>query len=226
MPRLPFANRETAGDALAEALRTYHGRTDTLVLGLPRGGVPVAARVAETIEAPLDIMVVRKLGTPGQEELAMGAIASGGGRVLNEDVVRELGIRDETLDAVTRRERTELDRRERAYRGERPFPNLSGLCVILVDDGVATGATMMAAVEAVRTVGAGEVVVAVPVAPPDTVTRLQERADSVVCLETPEPFLGVGRWYRDFGQTADEEVVRLLTAAWHRTRPGVPAKEP
>ena len=216
MSHLPFANRDQAGEALAGALGAYRNRWDVLVLGLPRGGVPVAARVAGEIGAPLDVMVVRKLGTPGQEELAMGAIASGGGRVLNEDVVGGLGISAETLDRVTQRERRELRRREEAYRGDRPFPDLNGRCVVLVDDGIATGATMRAAVGAVRAVGAAEVVVAVPVAPGDTVLTLRHEADAVVCLETPEPFMGVGRWYSDFGQTRDDEVVSLLQAAWRR----------
>ncbi len=216
MSRLPFPNREKAGDALASALGRYGDRSDVLVMGLPRGGVPVAARVAAGLAAPLDLMVVRKLGTPGQEELAMGAIASGGGRVLNSDVVNQLGISGETLERVTDREREELQRRERAYRGDRPFPDLAGRCVILVDDGIATGATMRAAVEAVQAVGAGSVVVAVPVAPAETVRRLRDEADDVVCLETPEPFMGVGQWYADFGQTADEEVIELLQSAWRR----------
>ena len=213
---LPFADRNKAGEALASALGSYRNRSDVLVMGLPRGGVPVAARVAAEIGAPLDLMVVRKLGTPGQEELAMGAIASGGGRVVNEDVVRELRISAETLDRVTERERRELRRRQEAYRGDRPFPDLTGRCVILVDDGVATGATMRAAVGAVRAVGAAEVVVAVPVAPGDAVLMLRREADAVICLETPEPFMGVGRWYGDFGQTRDDEVVSLLQAAWRR----------
>lgn len=216
MSRLPFANREQAGDALAEALSDYRGRDDVLVMGLPRGGVPVAARVAAGLGAPLDLMVVRKLGTPGQEELAMGAIASGGGQVLNEDVVRDLAIGQETIDRVAERERRELARREEAYRGARSSPDLRNRCVILVDDGIATGATMRAAVGAVRAVDAREVVVAVPVAPPETAWTLEREADRIVCLETPEPFMGVGRWYRDFGQTSDDEVVGLLQEAWRK----------
>lgn len=211
---LPLTDRYAAGRLLADALGAYRSRTDVIALGLPRGGVPVAAEVARALGVGLDVMVVRKLGTPGQEELAMGAIASGGGRVLNEDVVAHLRIPRGEIEEAVERERAELARRERDYRGERPGPRLDGRCVILVDDGLATGATMRVAVRAARSAGAAAVVVAVPVAPPDTVARLGHEADDVVCLATPEPFMGVGRWYRDFAQISDREVRDLLLAAW------------
>lgn len=214
MPELPFENRREAGAHLGAALTSYRGRHDLLVLGLPRGGVPVADEVAQALEAPLDLMLVRKLGTPGQEELAMGAIASGGGQVFNEALLRQLNVDRRTIDATLERERAELERREEAYRGSRETPNLRGRCVMLVDDGLATGATMRAAVQAARQAGAAEVVVAVPVAPPDIVESLRAEADAVVCLATPEPFFGVGRWYRRFEQTSDEEVVSVLARAW------------
>lgn len=213
MARLPFEDRRQAGRLLAEALAGYRGRGDLLVLGLPRGGLPVAAEVARALGAPLDLILVRKLGVPGHEELAMGAIASGGGEVLNDDVVRQLGISQAAIDEVAGEEWRELARRERRYRGEREWPRIRDRCVVLVDDGVATGATMRAAVHAVRDAGAAEVVVAVPVAPPDTVDRLRGAADDVVCVATPEPFMGVGQWYRDFRQTTDQEVVDILEAA-------------
>jgi len=214
VPELPFENRREAGAHLGAALTSYRGRHDLLVLGLPRGGVPVADEVAQALEAPLDLMLVRKLGTPGQEELAMGAIASGGGQVFNEALLRQLNVDRRTIDATLERERAELERREEAYRGSRETPNLRGRCVMLVDDGLATGATMRAAVQAARQAGAAEVVVAVPVAPPDIVESLRAEADAVVCLATPEPFFGVGRWYRRFEQTSDEEVVSVLARAW------------
>lgn len=213
MAAAPFEDRTAAGRALAAALGAYRGRADLVVLGLPRGGLPVAREVAEALGAPLDLILVRKLGVPGHEELAMGAIASGGGRVLNEDVVGQLGLGEDTIEAVANAEWDELARRERTYRGDRAWPRIEGRCVILVDDGVATGATMRAAAQAVRAAGAAEVVVAVPVAPPDTVARLRAAADDVVCVDTPEPFMGVGRWYRDFRQTTDEEVIAILEAA-------------
>lgn len=209
----PFGDRVEAGQRLAKALLDYAGRDDVLILALPRGGVPVGYEVARRLGAPLDVAVVRKLGTPGQEELAMGAIAMGGARVLNTDVVRSLRIADDVIERVAEREQRELERREREYRGERPKPNVAGRCIILVDDGLATGATMRAAVAALRQLDPRQIVVAVPVAPPDTVARLRSEADKVVCLETPEPFFGVGQWYADFSQTTDEEVRRLLDEA-------------
>jgi predicted phosphoribosyltransferase len=184
-----------------------------LVLALPRGGVPVAFEVARALGAPLDVFLVRKLGVPGHEELAMGAIATGGVRVVNEAVVRELGIGGEVIDAVAGRERAELERRERAYRGERPAPEVRGRAVILVDDGLATGSTMRAAALAVRRQEPERVVVAAPVAARATCAELLAEVDDVVCAATPEPFYGVGRWYEDFSQTTDEEVRELLARA-------------
>ncbi len=211
---LPIADRVTAGQALGEALAAYAGRDDVLVLALPRGGLPVAYEVARRIDAPLDVMIIRKLGTPGQEELAMGAIASGGVRVLNQNVVSGLAIDDATIDAVARREQAELERRLRTYRGDRPLPAIAGRLAILVDDGIATGATVRAAIAALREQHPARVVVAVPVAPPDTVAFLRREADEVVCLATPEPFLGVARWYRSFPQLSDQEVGSYLARAW------------
>lgn len=208
--RLPLQNRDTAGRQLAGELRHLAHRDDVIVLGLPRGGVPVAAQVAHALGAPLDVLVVRKLGVPGQEELAMGAIASGGVRVLNRDVVRHLGVTAETMEAAAERELREVQRRERAYRGERPRPDLQGRCVVLVDDGLATGSTMEAAVQAVRKLNPARVVIAVPVSPPDAVERLRREADEVICLATPEPFFSIGQWYADFHQVSDDEVRALL----------------
>ncbi len=211
---LPISDRTEAGRALARALSRYRGRDDVLVLALPRGGVPVAFEVAEAFGAPLDLMLVRKLGAPQQPELAMGAIASGGARVLNPDVIGVLRIGDTTIERVAARETQELERRERTYRGERPSPPVEGKCVILVDDGVATGATMRAAVAALRQRKPARIVIAVPVAPPDTVDVLRGEADEVVCLETPEPFIAIGRWYGAFPQLSDQEVKDLLAQAW------------
>ena len=213
---LIFKDREMAGLQLANALAEYRGRRDLIVLALPRGGVPVAHQVAEALDAPLDVLIVRKLGVPWHGELAMGAIASGGVQVLNEDVVRSTGVTEAQLKAVLERERTELARRERRYRGNRPNPDLADKTLILVDDGLATGATMRAAVEAVRQRGAGRVVVAVPVAPGDTMRRLGALADDVVCLSSPEPFYAIGQWYARFDQTTDEEVCDLLRRNWVR----------
>jgi putative phosphoribosyl transferase len=213
---LPFADRIEAGRLLGGALVHYAGRSDVIILGLPRGGVPVAFEVARSTNAPLDLMLVRKLGTPGQPELAMGAIATGGVRVLNPEIVSAIRLPEAEIDAVEERERQELERRERLYRGDRPRPEVSGRCVILVDDGLATGATMRVAVTALRSRGPERIVVAVPVAPPDTVGVLEREADEVVCLETPEPFMGVGRWYRSFPQVSDDEVADYLSLAWER----------
>ena len=213
-----FRNRREAGLELAERLRQYGGRDDVVVLGLPRGGVPVASEVARVLEAPLDIFVVRKLGVPGHSELAMGAIAGGGVRVLNDDVVRWYGLPLATIDAVASAEQAELERREHAYRnGRSPIP-LGGRVVLIVDDGLATGSTMRAAVRAVRQLKPSRVVVAVPVGAPDTCRDLERAADEVVCLATPEPFEAVGLWYEDFGQTTDEEVRDLLAASTARAR--------
>jgi putative phosphoribosyl transferase len=213
---LPLVNRTDAGRALGVALKAYQGRNDLLVLALPRGGVPVASQIAAALNAPLDLLVVRKLGTPGHEELAMGAIASGGVRVLNRDVVRARDIGDRVIENAVARELREVERRETAYRGERVRPAVEGKCVIVVDDGLATGATMRAAVAALRLQKPSRIVVAVPVAPVETVTLLEREADEVVCLETPEPFWAIGQWYDDFPQVSDEEVRTLLAQAWAR----------
>ena len=206
----PFRDRYDAGRQLAERLTEYVGRSDVLVLALPRGGVPVAYNVAAALDAPLDVFLVRKLGVPGQEELAMGAIASGGVRVLNEHVVEMVGVSDQEIDEVAAREQQELERREREYRNGRPAPQIWGRTVILIDDGLATGSTMRAAVQAVRRQGASRVVVAVPVAAASTCDEFRAEVDDVVCAVTPEPFYAVGLWYEDFSQTTDEEVRRLL----------------
>jgi predicted phosphoribosyltransferase len=206
-----FRDRADAGRHLAERLRSYAGRS-AIVLGLPRGGVPVAAEVADALGLPLDVFIVRKLGAPGHEELAMGALASGGVRVMNEDVVTGLRIPPEVIEAVAAREARELTRRERAYRGDRAPLEAAGRTVILVDDGLATGATMRAAVRALRAAGAGHIVVAVPVGAPETCEMLAGDADEVVCAATPEPFLAVGAWYDDFSATTDDEVREVLSA--------------
>ena len=208
-----FQDRRDAGRVLAMKLRKYAGRPDVVVLALPRGGVPVAYEVAQALRVPLDVFLVRKLGVPGQEELAMGAIATGGVRVLNDDVVRTLGIPQEALDAVAAQEQRELGRRERAYRGDRPAPDVRGRTVILVDDGLATGSTMRAAVAALRRQGPARVIVAVPVGAPQTCAEFGAEADEAVCARTPEPFHAVGLWYDDFSQTTDEEVYELLGRA-------------
>jgi predicted phosphoribosyltransferase len=208
-----FENRTEAGRLLAEELKTYASRNDVVVLGLPRGGVPVAYEVAKHLHLPLDVFIVRKLGVPGFEELAAGAIASGGVRVLNEDVVRAIPYAAEAIEAVTAKETAELQRREQIYREGRPAPELSGKIVILVDDGVATGATMRAAVKALRERSAAKIVMAVPVAPPDTCEELAQETDEAICLTTPPFFQAVGQYYEDFSQTSDGDVRELLTKA-------------
>jgi predicted phosphoribosyltransferase len=205
-----FRDRQEAGRVLAEVLRPYAGRDDLLVLALPRGGVPVGFEVARALEAPLDVMLVRKLGVPGHEELAMGAIASGGVRIVSADIVSAFGIPDRVLATVAAAEEEELQRRERVYREARPIPDVSGKTVILVDDGLATGSTMRAAVATLRAMGAGWVVAAVPVAPPETCDALRDVVDQMVCVLTPDPFLAVGAWYEDFSETSDETVRALL----------------
>jgi predicted phosphoribosyltransferase len=205
-----FRDRRAAGRRLAAALGRYAGRPDVVVLALPRGGVPVAHEVARALGAPLDVFVVRKLGVPGQEELAMGALATPGVRVLNEPVVRGLGIPLHVIDAVARQEEAELARRERLYRGDRPPLDVRGHTVILVDDGLATGATMHAAVRALRQRQPARIVVAVPTAAAEACEALETEADDVVCAVTPEPFYSVGLWYDDFEQTTDDEVRALL----------------
>lgn len=212
---LPFHDRVQAGQLLAQALQTYAGRTDVIVLALPRGGVPVAFEVASVLKAPLDLMLVRKLGTPGQEELAMGAIATGGVRVMNPGVVDMCHISPEAIESVARREQEELERRQKAYRGDQPPPQLRGKCVILIDDGIATGATIRSAIKAVRAQAPARVVVAAPLAPAETVAELGREADDVVCLATPEPFMAIGCWYHEFPQTSDAEVKEYLALAAH-----------
>lgn len=205
-----FADRREGGRLLAERLRRYAHLDNVVVLGLPRGGMPVAAEVAAALKAPLDVFVVRKLGVPGHEELAMGAIASGGVRVLNEDVVRAVGIPVYEIDRVAARELETLEARERAYRGERPPLDVRGRTAILVDDGLATGATMRAAIGALRDLGAAEIVAAVPIAPRETCEALSREVDEMVCARMPEPFTAVGLWYRDFAPVTDDQVRELL----------------
>jgi putative phosphoribosyl transferase len=205
-----YADRREAGRELGQLLKKYANRDDVLVLALPRGGVPVAFEVAKALVAPLDVFLVRKLGTPGHRELAMGAIASGGIKVLNDDVVRYLGISDEQIAAVAREEQRELERREAAYRGDRHLPPLENKIVILVDDGLATGSTMRAAVQAVKQQNPAHVIVAVPVGARETCEELRGLADEVVCARTPTPFSAVGQWYVNFDQTTDAEVSDLL----------------
>jgi putative phosphoribosyl transferase len=208
-----YRDRTDAGRKLAARLGHYRGNDDVLVLALPRGGVPVAFEIASAIDAPLDVLTVRKLGTPGQPELAMGAIASGGVRVMNEDVLRLSGVGEEEVEAVARRELVELARREQVYRGDRKPLEIAGKVVILVDDGVATGATMKAAVAALRQVDPAKIIVAVPHSAEETCAELRRKADEVVCLATPWPYMAVGRWYENFTQVSDVEVAELLEAA-------------
>src|SRR5881394_697237 len=208
-----FPNRLEAGRQLAQKLEKYAGRDEVIVLGLPRGGVPVANEVAKRLHAPLDVFIVRKLGVPGFEELAAGAIASGGVRVLNEDVMRAIPYADEAIEAVTAKETAELERREQIYREGRPPPELRDRVVILVDDGLATGATMRAAVKALRERVVATIVVAVPVAPPDTCHEVEQLADETICLNSPPFFQAVGQYYEDFSQTSDDDVRELLSRA-------------
>jgi putative phosphoribosyl transferase len=208
-----FKDRADAGRKLAQELPGYGGRTDVIVLGLPRGGVPVAFEVAKALKAPLDIFLVRKLGAPGQKELAMGAIAPGGVRVLNHDVVQALNISDEIIETIAAEEQQELERREQAYRGDRPKPDVRGRTVILVDDGLATGASMRAAVIALRGQEPARIIVAVPTAAPETCEALKGEVDEIVCVATPQPFLGIGASYEEFSQMTDEEVRELIEQA-------------
>jgi putative phosphoribosyl transferase len=210
MQDLPFRDRVHAGQLLAHQLKAYTDRRDVLILALPRGGVPVAREIARSLHAPLDIFLVRKLGAPGQEELAMGAIASGGVRVLNDDVVQALHVPPRVIDLVTARELRELARREDLYRGGRPGPDVAGKTVILVDDGLATGSSMRAAIAALRQAKPKRIVVAVPIAAAPTCKELGEEVDEIVCLHSPEPFYSVGFWYEDFSQTGDEEIREML----------------
>lgn len=217
---LRFRDRTEAGRLLARRLRRYAGRSDVIVLALPRGGVPVAYEIATALKAPLEVFIVRKLGVPGQEELAMGAIASGGVTVLSEDLIADLGLQREDIAQVTARELIELGRRERVFRGDRPFPSLQGRVAILVDDGIATGATMRAAVRAIRQQRPSCISVAVPVGAPQALEALQDEADELICLLSPDPLLGIGAWYEDFAQLTDEEVIAYL----ERARDGAPCQ--
>jgi predicted phosphoribosyltransferase len=208
-----FLDRYDAGRRLAGALSHYANQANVLVLGLPRGGVPVAYEVARALHAPLDVFLVRKLGFPGHPELAMGAIATGGVRILDRQLIQMYGVPADAIELVTTQERQELARRERLYRDDRPPPDVRGRTAILIDDGLATGSTMRAAVEALREEGARRIVVAVPVAPIDTCEAMKDEVDEIVCAVTPEPFRAVGIWYADFGETTDEEVRELLALA-------------
>lgn len=208
-----FENRTQAGRYLAKKLTTYAHARDAIVLGLPRGGVVVAFEIAKELKLPLDIFLVRKLGVPGYEELAMGAIASGGIRVMNEEVLQGVRVSDSAIEAVAEREERELKRRETAYRNHRPQLNLKGLTVILVDDGLATGATMRAAALALQKQHPKKLVIAVPVASQDACDMLRSEADEIICGEIPSPFYAVGAWYQDFSQTTDDEVRQLLAAS-------------
>jgi len=214
----PYQDRFDAGRQLATRLSAYANRDDVVVLALPRGGLPVAYEVARALNAPLDVFLVRKLGLPGYEELAMGAIASGGGRVNNEDVLRQFRVPEDVIDGVAARELLELERREEVYRAGREGVELTDKTVILIDDGLATGSTMRAAVQALGRAGPSRIVVAVPVGAPDTCEHLRREADQVICAETPESFSAVGRWYVDFSQTTDEEVCEILNRAAQERR--------
>jgi len=215
MSYFTFPNRTEAGWALARELMRYAGRNDVVVLALPRGGVPIGFEIAHALQAPLDVFLVRKLGVPNYEELAMGAIASGGTRVLNEQVVQQLRISPEDIEEVARREQRELERREEAFRDGRPPVQVSDHICILVDDGLATGSTMRAAVMALRKQNPQRIIIAVPVASADTCAEFSPLVDEVVCLYTPEPFIAVGRWYDDFSQLSDEQVREYLERAAH-----------
>jgi predicted phosphoribosyltransferase len=208
-----FRDRSEAGRRLALSLREYANRDDVVVLALPRGGVPVAYEIAKALNAPLDVFVVRKVGMPWHEELAIGALASGGVRLLNEELIDAYQVDRRDVDRILRREEAELERREQLYRSGRPFPDLQGKTVILVDDGLATGSTMRVAVEALRKEEPSRIIVAVPVAAPETCDAFRDIADDIVCAVTPEPFYAVGLWYDDFSQTTDEEVHDLLARA-------------
>jgi len=222
-----FVDRTEAGKLLAARLESYASRSDVLVLALPRGGVPVAFEVSRALKAPLDVFVIRKLGMPGQEELAMGAIASGGVRVLNYDVVQTFGISSQMIEAVASREAEELIRRERLYRGNKPAPEISGRIVVLVDDGLATGSSMRAAIAALRKQNPAKIVVGVPVAAPSTCDEFRSEVDEIICAVTPEPFHAVGIWYEDFSQTTDQEIHDLLerAAREHNSNGSHPAGE-
>lgn len=214
MPQARFHDRREAGRRLADRLRHLSGPPPPVVLALPRGGVPVGYEIATALGGELDVLIVRKLGVPWEPELALGAIASGGVRILNPEVVGPLSLGEDEIERIAADERRELERRERLYRGDRPTPEARGRTVVLVDDGIATGATVRAAIRALRERHPERIVVAVPVAPAETVARLREQADEVVCLESPEPFVAIGLWYEDFSPTSDTEVRELLARGW------------
>jgi predicted phosphoribosyltransferase len=226
MPTDLYRHRRHAGQVLARSLTGYARRGDVTVLALPRGGVPVAFEVARALELPMDLFLVRKLGVPGNEELAMGAVASGGVRVLNSNVINVLCIDEATIEAETRAEQAELARREALYRGARPPPGLKGRSVILVDDGLATGATMLAALKALKAQEPARVVVAVPAAPRELCEQLRHEADEVVCARTPEPLQSVGQCYEDFSETSDDEVRALVAEAAGWFHGALPTQEP
>lgn len=205
-----FKNRKEAGLLLAEMLKEYTNRSDVIVLALPRGGVPVGYEVAKALSLPLDVFIVRKIGVPGQDELAMGAISSGGGLFSNTILIEQLGIPQEKIDKVIEAEKKELQRRELTYRGNRPFPNLKNKTIILIDDGIATGASMFAALEAIKQSKPAQIIIAVPVAPASSLRELSSKVDKLICPLHPEHFIAVGLWYEDFRQTTDEEVIALL----------------
>ncbi len=211
-----FKDRTAAGQVLAKELAAYANHPDVLVLALPRGGVPVAFEVAQALNAPLDVLVVRKLGVPGHKELAMGAIACDGTQVLNQEILRDYGLSEEAISQVTAKEKQELERREHLYRDSRPLPVLNGRTVILVDDGLATGATMRAAILSVQKHQPAKVIVAVPVSAPQTRQEFEAEVDEIICAKTPSPFYSVGLWYKNFPQTKDEEVCDLLKVAAER----------
>jgi len=208
-----FENRRDAGKQLAKELSEFKGQNDAIVLGLPRGGIPVAYEVAKALELPLDVFIVRKLGVPGQPELAMGAIASGDIKVMNESVVRNAGISDQQIEEVAQKEKEELKKREKAYRGARPDIDLQGKTVLIVDDGLATGASMRAAISALREHNPKKIIAAIPTAPRDTCQEFESEVDQIICLRTPSPFWGVGGSYQNFSQTTNEEVRTFLNKA-------------
>lgn len=214
-----FKDRTAAGQVLAKKLADYANRPNVLVLALPRGGVPVGFEVAKALNAPLDVLIVRKLGVPHNEELAMGAIAAGGVCILNQSIVHQIQISDEEIATVAAQEQRELERRESMYRGDRPFPDFQGQIIILVDDGLATGATMWAAIIAVRQKQPQEIVIAVPVAAPETCEEMCSKVEKIICANTPSPFYSVGMWYEKFPQTTDDEVCELLKKATNNHQP-------
>lgn len=219
-----FSDRSAAGKLLSEKLREFANRPDVIVLALPRGGVPVAYEIAKALNAPLDVITVRKLGVPGQEELAMGAIASGGVIVMNNDMLPYLSISDKEIGEIIERERAELKRREMLYRGKRPAPSIQGKTVILVDDGIATGMTLQATIEVIKQQHPASLIIAVPVAAGTSCAEFNEPANQqiCICLETPEPFLAVGQWYQNFDQTTDDVVIRLLSKSLIKETTPVP----